>query len=523
MRPSPIRGSYPLALSALLCAAPAAGQEPACPPPPVSVGGRHNLGPCVNTPLDEAIPQVSPDGRTLYFTRRFAPQNAGGARDPDDVWVSRRTPEGGWSAAVNAGAPLNTPAPGWVLAVSADGETVLLANAADSTGRARRGVSLARRAGDGFSPAAPVVVRDFSTRSEWGHIHLAADGSAMVFSLVREDTRGGHDLYVSLREPDGSWGAPRSVGPEVNTAGDEITPFIAADGATLYFSTDGRGGEGGQDVFVTRRLDDGWTRWSEPRNLGAPVNTPGEDAGYVLPASGDWAYFHSSTGGSGGSDLFRVALPEAARPLPVALLRGEVRGAGGAPVAARVRYGAVEGPGTGGEAEAGAGGSFGTVLRGGALWCVSARAAGEGSAADTVDLRDAAAYRERVLELRLPGAGSETGGCAVPLPTLTFAVDSDRLRPEASAALDSLAVVLGRLGGSRLEVTGHTDHTGADSYNQSLSERRARAVVAYLAGRGVDPARLEARGYGESKPVTSNATAGGRAANRRVEVRLLGL
>lgn len=504
-----------VALAALVTmgAQAANAQEPSCAPIAAATG-RENLGPCVNTALDEAIPQVSPDGRTLYFTRRHAPENAGGKDDPDDVWISRRTEGGAWGPARNPGPPLNTAAPGWVLAVSADGATVLVANEVDSTGRARRGVSLARRTGEGWSPPEPVRVRDFSTRSDWGHVHLSADGGAMLLSLVREDTRGGHDLYVSVREGDG-WAAPQSLGPALNTAGDEITPFLAADGVTLYFSSDGRGGMGGQDVFVARRLDERWSAWSDPVNLGAPVNTPGDDAGYVLPASGEWAYFQSSTGSMGGSDLYRVRLPEAAKPLPTVLLHGEVRAADGTPVAATVRYGAVQGPGEAGEARTDSAGRFGAALRGGAVWCVAARAA-RGSATESVDLRGVAAYEERALTLRLDSAAA----CDLRLEPVSFDVDRADIREDDRSRLDTLAAVLSRLPGAVAELAGHTDATGAAAYNRGLAGRRAAAVADYLASRGVARERLVLVAFGEARPRATNHTGAGRALNRRVEVRL---
>src|SRR5690606_35751045 len=134
--------------------------------------------------------------------------------------------------------------------------------------------------------------------------------SIMVLHADREGGHGGADLYVSFRRDDGTWSEPLDLGPDVNTPGHEITPYLAADGVTLYFSSDGRGGLGGHDVFVTRRLDDTWQRWSEPENLGPRVNTDGFDAYFVAPAVDDYAYLASTTDATGSVDIFRVLLRE---------------------------------------------------------------------------------------------------------------------------------------------------------------------------------------------------------------------
>lgn len=507
----------------------AAGAQVAreCAPPGRVSAVRESLGACVNTPLDEAVPQISADGRTLYFTRRYAPENTGGAGDPDEIWVSQRSDAGAWGVARREPSPLNHAGPSWVISAPLGNRSLLLANAVDPGGRLVRGVSLARRRDDGsWSEPEMVRIPGFSTQSDWGHIHLGADGRVMVFSLIRPDTRGSHDLYVSFRAETGEWSEPRSLGGVVNTPGEEITPYIAADGETLYFSSDRPGGQGGQDVWVSRRLDETWTNWSEPQNLGTPVNGPADDAGYVVPASGDFAYFHSIAGvGRTDTDLFRVAVPPPVRPLPMTLVNGSVRAAAtGQMLAPSLRYDALRGAGRGSDVPAGAApGEFQLLLKSGVLWCVSAAVPGHRSIATPVDLTAVRGYQERSLDLRTtPGDSAEViGGCEVYLDRILFDVARDDLTSAGEAQLDSLVALMARVPRLVVEVEGHTDSQGRRADNQSLAVRRARAVAAYLGARGIAAERVVPRGYGEDRPAAPNTTAAGRARNRRVEIRAL--
>jgi outer membrane protein OmpA-like peptidoglycan-associated protein len=139
----------------------------------------------------------------------------------------------------------------------------------------------------------------------------------MLLSLHRKDTKGHHDFYISHNLGGNHWSAPEHI-EDLSTPDDEISPFIAYDDRTLYFSTDGRGGLGGYDIFVTHRLDDTWMHWADPRNLGEPVNTPSFDAYFTLGAQGDTSYFssahESSTKGFGKSDLWKLGLKPEQRP-----------------------------------------------------------------------------------------------------------------------------------------------------------------------------------------------------------------
>ncbi|MEY3444182.1 MAG: outer membrane protein, partial [Bacteroidota bacterium] len=255
-------------------------------------GIRENLGPNVNSVTDELLPVITPDGQSLYITRQGHPNNMGNV-DFQDIYVSKRNPDGTWGEATNIGAPLNNTDNNAVAAITPDGQTLLLLNKFKEGAAPEVGVSYARKIGETWGTPVGQDIDNFYNRSTYGEYALAASGKTMILAIQRDNGVGGKDLHVSFLKPDGAWTEPQNMGVVVNTAGGESTPFLAADDATLYFSTNGRVGYGSKDMYMTRRLDSTWTNWSEPQNLGPLLNTPAWDAYYSIPASGDYAYFVS--------------------------------------------------------------------------------------------------------------------------------------------------------------------------------------------------------------------------------------
>jgi len=133
----------------------------------------------------------------------------------------------------------------------------------------------------------------YYNKSKFTNNYLANDGKTLLMALERNDSYGGLDIYVSFLDKSGLWSKPLNLGPDVNTAADDFAPFVAADGVTMYYATDGFATYGKNDIFVTRQLEELWKKWSVPFNLGPVINTPGSDAYYTIPASGEYAYFVS--------------------------------------------------------------------------------------------------------------------------------------------------------------------------------------------------------------------------------------
>lgn len=279
-----------------------------------------NLGPNVNSRYEDRLPIISPDGRTLYFARKEQPDETGQYYS-DDIFYALLGPDGQWQPARDIGKPLNNEFHNYVAAVSTDGERLILAN--EYTRLGSEGVSVAKKRGDGWSRPDALRIKSMYNQNEFSCYHMGVSGDVILLAIEQEDTYGDMDIYVSFREEGDRWTAPMNIGPQVNTGGIEGSAFLAADGMTVYFSSNGHSGYGKMDMFMTRRLDDTWKNWSRPVNLGPKINSRMNEYNYTIPASGDYAYFSSSNGQYGGADLFKIMLPPEVRPEPVALLKGQ--------------------------------------------------------------------------------------------------------------------------------------------------------------------------------------------------------
>jgi outer membrane protein OmpA-like peptidoglycan-associated protein len=282
--------------------------------------GPERLGEGINSAFSELAPLISPDGNTLFFVRRAHPQNYG-PDNLDDIWISYRQADGGWSRAVNAGAPVNNNYPNAAAACDIRGETLYLFN--NYRQGNNEGIAVSRKQNRLWSRPRQTPIEGFYNRGASVDFHVNLAGDVLLMSLDRDEGFGGADIYVSFRKSGDTWSRPRNIGPDINTGGDEIGVFLAADDQTLYFSSDGLPGLGGHDIFVSRRLDETWTSWSPPENLGPLVNSPFDEQHISLPASGQTAYFARLTADS-VYDIFQYSLPEKLQPNPVAFISGKV-------------------------------------------------------------------------------------------------------------------------------------------------------------------------------------------------------
>lgn len=283
-------------------------------------GEPENLGRTVNSRFEDRLPIIAPDGRTLYFARKEQPDESGQYLS-DDIFYSELGPNGQWMPAQDIGKPLNNEFHNYVAAVSTDGEELILANEYNRFGD--EGVSVATRKKGKWSRPDALRIKSMYNENEFSCYHMGVDGDVILLAIEQDDTYGDMDIYVSFKEEGDKWTRPLNIGPQVNTAGIEGSAFLAADGMTIYFSSNGHPGYGKMDMFMSRRLDDTWTNWSKPVNLGPKINSPQNEYNYTIPAKGDYAYFSSSNGQFGGADLFRIQLPPEVRPKPVALLKGQ--------------------------------------------------------------------------------------------------------------------------------------------------------------------------------------------------------
>ncbi len=481
-----------------------------------------NPGPAINSRFSEYSPTLTADEQTLIFTR-MQPRGGTGqplsrARGYEDFYMSRFD-EGGWLDAENLGPPLNTSGNEGAQSISVDGRELFFTacNRADGVGScdiyhsARRGNAWS----EPVNPGSPLNSRYWDSQPS-----LSADGKTLYFSSSRPGSRGAMDIWQSVRDGEGNWGEPENLGPVINTSGREMSPFIHPDNETLYFASDGHLGMGGLDIFYSRMNEQG--EWSEPVNLGYPINTHRDEFAFIVGASGRTAWFASEMeGGYGESDLYTFDLYPEARPLAVTHMRGRVMDSeSGLPLEANFELMDVS---TGislvsSRSDSG-NGSFLLALPTGKDLALNVSREGylffswhfrfsEVRTADAPVLKD------------IPLQPIEHGQGVV-LHNVFFETDSHQLMDVSVPELDKLFEFLSVNPGVSIEIEGHTDSIGSHDYNMGLSSRRAESVRDYLVQMGIEPARLQSKGYGDTRPVASNQTVEGRALNRRTEFRII--
>ena len=492
-----------------------------------------NLGPTVNTRFVDTHPVISPDGRTLYFARQSAPTNVGGARDPQDIYVSKLLSgrNKSWGTAKNMGEPSNTPEdPNGLASVSADGRTALLIGVYEDGLMEPKGFSMSKRGAGGWSKPAKVEIDDYYNKDPMNiDAYLATSGKALLMAVERNDGLGGQDIFVSFPKSDDlpgamhdtksqkKWTKPKSLGPNVNTSGADFAPFLAADEKTLYFASDGRGGYGKSDIFYTKRLDDTWTNWSPPRNLGPVVNSPDFDAYYTISAAGQDAYLVSSRNGTGGSkDIFRISLAPAFQPEVVTLVTGKVLDqATGKPLKAIIHYeNLLTGEEIGVTETDPATGEYTIVLPSGVQYGYRAEAKGYLAENANLDVTAKDKYTEQKQDLYLVPFNV---GQTVKMNNIFFQQSRYYLTTNSYPELMRLIRIMKEYPTVEIKLSGHTDNQGDPALNLKLSLDRVNEVKKYLGTHGIRGERVTTEGFGDTKPVASNDQEDTRMKNRRVE------
>jgi len=472
------------------------------------------VGDSINTKWGEYFPSLTADGETLIFTRRDF-------ENDENFYRSERI-NGQWSKPV----PLegvNTPYNEGAQAISPDGSWLVFTGC--------------NREGDGSQGACdlywsqlrstgwtkPVPFSANVNSPQWdAQPTIGADNKTIIFTSSRPGTLGSMDLWQTTRQPDGKWGKPENLGPNINTPGKDHTPFLHPDGQTLYFSSDSLPGMGGSDIFFARREADG--SWGKPQNLGYPINTKGEEGMLVVSLDGRTAYFASDRpGGKGGLDIYTFELPEFARPKPVTYAKASVTNAAtGYPITAKVEFTDLATGKVFVSASTKSDGTFLVCLPAGRDYALNVNKDKFLFFSENFNLVESATFdKPFLLNIALqpiePPTDKNTVGKPIVLRNVFFETGSASLRPESLTELERLAKLLENSPALNIQINGHTDNVGSDSVNQSLSEARAKAVQDYLLGKGIAPERLRFKGFGKTMPLETNDTPEGRSRNRRTE------
>jgi outer membrane protein OmpA-like peptidoglycan-associated protein len=492
------------------------------------------LGSTVNSEYNELRPLIAPEGNTLFFSRQNHPENTGGTKDDEDIWFSLRDSiTGDWLTAQNIGKPLNNKGPNFISSISSDGTAMLLllGNAYYSRNKMTQGVSMSVKNDDGsWSKPKNLDISNDYNLSDKANYFLTNDMETIVMSVERKDSHGDRDLYVIFLQDDGSWSEPLNLGDQINSAAEEGSPFLAADGKTMFFSSKGFSGYGGYDIYLSRRLDDTWQNWSEPENLGAGFNSREDDIFFNFTEGDEYAYF--TRGHVENTDIYKVKLPYYQKPEMLASMMGGkymnpnviVKIKGKAfdastmePIESSIEFIRVSDDSKIQIVAADTTTGYEITLAEGFNYRIIAKSDGYYNTIDTLDLTGIKNSVEIVKNLYLDPIIKDE---PIVLNNVYFDFDSDVIRPESFPELNKISEMLLDNPNLHMTIDGHTCSMGPDDYNLDLSNRRAGSIVDYLLSKGVLATHLEHNGYGETRPKVSNETEAGREMNRRVEFEL---
>jgi outer membrane protein OmpA-like peptidoglycan-associated protein len=483
-------------------------------------GNKIKLSSSVNSENDELCPLISFDERTLYVARKKASYYEN-LKDDDEIWYSTfNVRDSTWGKMKNIGKPLNNNANNFIQYVSPDNNRLIVGNIYGEDGEyLEPGYSMSYRTANGWSMPQGLNIKNYYNKSNYNELCLAPSGEAMLLTLYRDDTHGFKDIYVSFLRKDSSWTEPKNIGPVVNTFANETSPFIAADGVTMYFSSPGHPGYGSNDIFMCKRLDDSWTKWTKPKNLGPMINTVKWDAYYSIPASGKTAYL---VGGNGeDEDIYTMKQPVSARPEPVVLVKGEVYNSQTKkPMGAVIYYSELGSKKIIGHVNSDPKtGAFMLALPKGKRYSISAFKQDFLAVHENTDLITLKAYEEKEIDLYLAPV---TKGQKVVLNNLFFKANTADILPESHEELDKIVDLLKLNRKLKIEVAGHTSKNNSTAeWNLNLSSNRANSVKNYFVEKGIPEERIIAKGYGNSKPILIGMDEVTLAKNRRVELEIL--
>lgn len=494
-----------------------------------------NLGKNVNTEFPEYGPFISADESIVIFTGRRAETTGGGKDEGDgkffeDIYMAKRNPgTGEWEKSQNIGSNINTENHDAPSGLSPDGKTLYV-----FYGWKGGGDIYESKLKDGQYGKPDKLSNNVSSKYYESSASVSFDGKELYFASERPGGMGGEDLYVSKwDDKKKEWGAATNLGPVLNTKYRETGVFLHPDGETMYFSSQGHGTMGGFDIFVSKRGEDG--KWGAPTNIGYPINSPDDDVFFVVSGSGRYGYYSSfRQDGYGEKDLYRITFlgPEKApltssednliasltnpvkeitiepkvevQTVNLAILKGIIRDARTLqPLEAKLEL--IDNDKNelvttlNSDSKTGA---YLVSLPAGKNYGISVKAEGYLFHSENVDIPKASGFKEYEKNIDLKKV--EVGQTIV-LRNIFFDYDKATLRDASRNELERLIKLLNENPTLRIEISGHTDSQGDATYNQKLSENRAKAVVEYLVKAGIDPKRLEYKGYGESQLQISEA------------------
>ncbi len=505
-----------------------------------------NLGPVVNSTYREYSPLINADESVLFFTSR-RDNTLGGQKDLtdnnyfEDIYISEKV-NGEWTKPKNPPSPLNSKEHDATIGLSPDGQTLLIYKGSD-------GGDIYECHLKGADWSTPKKLSNaVNTKYHESSASISFDGKTIYFVSNKPDGLGGSDIYYATLDKKGNWGEPKNIGAPINTTYDEEGVFIHPDGKTLYFSSRGHNTMGGFDIFKST-LENG--KWSDPVNLGYPINSPDDDVFFSISASGAHGYYMSiKPGGYGDRDLYIITFLGAEKPLvnntednliaslaqpvsetviektvaikenQVTILKGKILDELTLnPLGAVIEITDNEKNEIVATFESNsATGKYLVSLPSGKNYGIAVKSGGYLFHSENLNIPPTTIYQEITKDIKLNKLAI---GSTIVLNNIFFDFNKAVLRPESIPELERLIKLMTDFPTLKIEISGHTDNIGTAAYNKPLSENRAKSVVDYLISKGIDKTRMTFVGYGFDKPIATNDTEDGRQQNRRTEFKIL--
>lgn len=478
----------------------------------------------VSTALDEYLPVLSPDGEQLFFTRK---ENIQGEDDFHEIFmISKRIHSANsvqliYSQGDTLPFPFNDGRNQGAATITMDNNTMYL-------------TICGTEKGSYTSYKNCDIYETVKTAGKWSYLNLldkningkstfesqpsvTPDGNTLFFASAREGGFGGIDIYRSVKDENGNWSKAANLGAQINTEGDDKTPFIHSDGKTLYFSTDARPGIGGFDVYFS--VYDSIRGWSEVKNLGYPINTVNDEVAFCVSVDGSKIFFSTNKISKEENwEIYTTEMPEFARPQKVLLVKGKVYGDDGDTITnTNVTLTSLKTlKETKGIVEENTGNySVSVNVEKDEKFIIEAQKNGYFYSTEYIDPTENKYIPPTKLDMEVKKIQKHEKYI---LPTVYFDFNSSELSNISKLALKSLVKFLNANPKLKIQIMGHTDNIGSDEANLTLSMNRALSVKQFLTHSDIDENRLKIKAYGESKPDKDNETAQGRQKNRRVEI-----
>lgn len=484
-----------------------------------------SLGPNINSSYLEYSPSIAVDGSSIIFTRNI--QHKNDFIGQEDFYISLVDSLGFRPATPIES--LNTGGNEGAFALSSNGKYIVFTacDRKDAFG----GCDLYYSMFMNDEWTIPVNMGHKVNSAGWdSQPTLSADGRTLYFSSNRKGSIGAADIWMTYRNENNAWVTPINLGPEINSTGRDETPFLHADGQTLYFRSNGRPGMGDFDIYYSRK-DLNTNKWTEPQNIGYPINTEGAEGSFVVSVDGETAYFASDVDYKTGEklhqlDLYMAKLYEKARPRPSNYVKGTIRDINsGQLLKSTVIIKNLDLNTEVFKFDTDDDGFFITGITAGYNYACIVLKDGYVYYTKNFDLTEVILlpepYRLDIKLIPIINTTNDTVSTPVVLQNIFFSTGSAELLPTSDTEIALLTKMMNDSPKVKILITGHTDNVGNDEANMELSLNRAKSVALALEKSGIDPSRIKYEGKGETIPRDTNDTPQGRQNNRRTEFIIL--